>query len=341
MANAQDLYLYTLTNSAGMRVGITNYGARIVSILAPDRRGNTADVAIGFDELDRYLSKNPYFGAIVGRYGNRIAKGKFILNGVEYSLPTNGGPNSLHGGTEGFDKRFWTAQEPRPDHPSVELSYFSPDGEESYPGDLSVKVAYTLTDDSGLRIEYTAATDKDTVINLTNHTYFNLAGEGNGSILGQEMMLNASQFTPIDASLIPTGELRRVEGTPLDFRKPIAIGQRIEEDDPQLKFATWYDHNYVLDRGGPGLALAARAFDPDSGRVLEVLTTQPGVQFYTGNFLDGTISGKGGKAYTRRSAFCLETQHFPDSPNHPNFPSTVLKPGGEYRQTTIFKFSTV
>lgn len=333
-------HLYTLTNPAGMRVGITNYGARIVSIAVPDRHGNMADVVTGFDDLERYLSQNSYFGAVIGRYANRIAQGRFTLEGVPYALPTNNGPNSLHGGAEGFDKKFWAVPEPPRDHSSVELTYFSPHGEENYPGNLSVKVGYTLLDDNGLRIEYTATTGKVTVVNLTNHAYFNLSGVGGGSILRQELMLNASHFTPVDANLIPTGEIRSVEGTPLDFRVPTAIGLRIEADDEQMRFATGYDHNYVLDRKGPGLTLAARAFDPDSGRVLEVLTTEPGVQFYSGNFLDGTLRGRGGVAYARRCAFCLETQHFPDSPNHPDFPSTMLKPGQEYRQTTVFRFPT-
>lgn len=335
-----ELHLYTLTNRSGARVGITNYGARIVSILVPDRHGNVADVVTGFDNLEDYLGKNPYFGAIIGRFGNRIGQGKFALAGVEYVLAKNNGPNSLHGGVEGFDKKFWVAQQRNGGGSSLDLTYFSPDGEENYPGNLSVKVGYALSDDNGLRIDYTAATDKETVVNLTNHTYFNLAGAGGKSILGQELTLHASHFTPVDAALIPTGEIRSVEGTPFDFRKPTAIGLRIGTDDPQLKCATGYDLNFVLDRKGSALDLAARAFDPDSGRVLEVLTTQPGIQFYSGNFLDGSLRGKGGAVYPRQSAFCLETQHFPDSPNHPNFPSTVLKPGQEYRQTTMFRFST-
>lgn len=339
MPDGQEINLYTLTNSKGMQVGITNYGARIVSIIVPGRDGKKADVVLGFNNLEGYLGKDPFFGAIVGRYGNRIAKGEFKLDGVEYHLPINDGPNSLHGGTKGFDKQVWNAQEV--DGNAVALTYLSKDGEEGYPGNLSVKVVYTLDNNDELRIDYTATTDKDTVLNLTNHSYFNLAGEGSGSILDEVMMINASRFTPIDSTMIPTGELRSVEGTPFDFRKPTPIGARINKDNQQLKFARGYDDNFVLDRKGPGLELAARAYDPKSGRVLEVLTTQPGVQFYTGNFLDGTIHGKGGKAYDYRSAFCLETQHFPDSPNHPQFPSTELKPGQTYHETTIFKFSTM
>lgn len=341
MPDGQVIHLYTLTNRSGMRVGITNYGARVVSIVVPDRQGKMADVVLGFDNMKGYLGNDPFFGAIVGRYGNRIAKGRFTLDGVTYKLPINDGPNSLHGGTDGFDKRVWTGRELSQEHPAVELTYLSKNGEEGYPGNLSVKVVYALTDSDELRIEYTATTDKDTVLNLTNHTYFNLSGAGNGNILNEELMINANEFTPIDATMIPTGQLRSVEGTPFDFRKPTAIGTRINENDEQLKFAKGYDDNFVLNRKGPGLFLAARVVDPASGRELEVLTTEPGLQFYTGNFLDGTIHGKDGKVYGFRSAFTMETQHFPDSPNHPNFPSTELKPGETYHQTTVFKFSTV
>jgi aldose 1-epimerase len=340
MADGQTIDLYTLTNSSGMRVGITNYGGRVVSILAPDWQGRTADVVLGFDDLDGYLGDNPYFGALVGRYANRIAKAKFTLDGVEYKLAPNDGPNTLHGGLKGFDKVVWTAQEIAKDHSVLELSYLSKDGEEGYPGNLSVKVVYTLTDKNELWIDYTATTDKPTVLNLTNHSYFNLAGEGKGDILQHEMMVNADRFTPIDASLIPTGELRSVEGTPFDFCKPTAIGARINGGDEQLKLGRGYDHNFVLNRTGHGLTLAARVTEPGSGRVLEVLTTQPGIQLYTGNFLDGTVRGKGGKVYNYRFAFCLETQHFPDSPNQPGFPSAELKPGQTYHEITIYKFST-
>lgn len=332
--------LYTLSNRNGMQVAITNYGGRVVSIIVPDRHGKMADVVLGFDNLDGYLGTNPFFGALVGRYANRIAKGRFKLDGVEYKLAVNDGPNSLHGGVKGFDKVFWTAKEFSKNPPALELTYVSKDGEEGYPGKLTVKVVYTLTESNELRIDYSATTDKDTVLNLTNHSYFNLAGQGNGDILKDEIMINADRFTPIDSTLIPTGELRKVEGTPFDFRKATAIGARINDNDEQLKFGRGYDHNFVLNRTGHGLTLAARVTDPESGRVMEVLTTQPGIQFYTGNFLDGTVHGKGGKAYAHRSALCLETQHFPDSPNHPKFPTTELKPGQTYHQITVFKFST-
>lgn len=341
MPDGETVNLYTLTNRSGMKVAITNYGGRIVSIIVPDRKGQMADVVLGFDGLDGYLATNPFFGALVGRYANRIGNAKFTLDGKEYHLAANDGPNSLHGGLKGFDKKVWKAREIPGEHPGLELTYLSKDGEENYPGDLSVKVVYTLMGDNALRIDYSATTDKDTVLNLTNHSYFNLAGQGNGDILKQEMMINADSFTPIDATLIPTGEIREVEGTPLDFRKSTPIGERIDADDAQLKFAKGYDFNYVVNRTGHGLTLAARAEDPESGRVMEVLTTQPGIQFYTGNFLDGTVHGKDGKVYGRRSAFCLETQHFPDSPNKPSFPTTELKPGQTFHEVTVFKFSII
>jgi aldose 1-epimerase len=340
MSDAQTIDLYTLTNKNGMQVAIINYGGRVMSIRVPDRQGQMADVVLGFDNGDGYLGANPYFGAIVGRYANRIAKGRFTLDGVEYKLAQNDGPNSLHGGVKGFDKVIWKAAELAKENAALELTYLSKDGEEGYPGNLSVKVTYTLGDENELWIDYRATTDKDTVLNLSNHSYFNLAGEGNGDILQHQMMIAASRFTPVDATLIPTGELRNVEGTPFDFRQPTAIGARIENDDEQLKLGRGYDHNFVLDRKGSGLTLAARVVEPKSGRVLEVKTNQPGIQFYTGNFLDGTIHGKGGKVYGHRFAFCLETQHFPDSPNHADFPSTELKPGQTYHQITVFQFST-
>jgi aldose 1-epimerase len=341
MTDGQTMDLYTLTNHNGMQVSITNYGGRVVSILVPDRNGKIADVVLGFDHLQGYLETNPFFGALVGRYANRIAHGKFTLDGVTYKLALNDGPNSLHGGLKGFDKRAWKARELSQGHPAIELTYLSKDGEEGYPGNLSVKVVYTLGADNGLKIDYTATTDKDTVVNLTNHSYFNLAGQGSGDILKHLLMINADRFTPIDATLIPTGKLASVQGTPFDFRKPTAIGARIQENNEQLKFGRGYDHNFVLNHHGGGLVLAARVTEPESGRVLEVLATQPGVQFYTGNFLDGSIHGKRGKVYGFRTAFCLETQHFPDSPNHPEFPSAELKPGQVYHQVTVYKFSTV
>ncbi|MGD0697222.1 MAG: aldose epimerase family protein [Terriglobia bacterium] len=341
MPEGQVMDLYTLTNRGGMKVTLTNYGGRVVSILVPDRQGKMSDVVLGFDNLDGYLGNNPFFGALVGRYANRIGKARFTLNGVEYKLAQNDGPNTLHGGVKGFDKVAWTARESSKNPPALELTYVSPDGEEGYPGKLTSIVVYTLTDSNELKIDYTATTDKDTVLNLTNHAYFNLAGEGNGDILKHEIMINADRFTPVDSTLIPTSELRNVEGTPFDFRKATAIGARIDANDEQIKFGRGYDHNFVLNRTGRGLSLAARVTEPQSGRVLEVRTTQPGIQFYTGNFLDGSVHGKGGKAYGRRSAFCLETQHFPDSPNQPKFLSAVLKPGQTYHETTIYKFSTV
>jgi aldose 1-epimerase len=324
--------LYTLTGSRGFEVKVTNYGATIVSIKATDRQGKIADVVLGFDDLDGYLHRNRFFGSIAGRYANRIAKGKFYLGGRDYTLAKNNGENHLHGGLKGFDKIVWAGKETPT---GVALSYTSKDGEEGYPGNLSVTVTYSVTDDNAVRIDYSATTDKETVVNLTNHSYFNLAGSG--TILKHEMMINADRFTPVDSGLIPTGELRPVKGTPMDFTKPVAIGARIDQKDEQLGLGHGYDHNWVVN-GNPGtLRLAARVHDPASGRILEVQTTEPGVQLYTSNFLDGSIKGKGGQAYAARSGFCLETQHFPDSPNKPAFPSTVLKPGGRYTSTTVYK----
>lgn len=341
MPDGAVVHLYTLTNSNGMQVGLTNYGARIVSIVVPDRDGHMADVVLGFDDLKGYLGQDPFFGATVGRYANRIANGRFKLDGVEYKLPLNDGLNTLHGGPQGFDKKVWTATEHEGPSPSVSMTYFSKNGEMGFPGDMHVKVTFTLEKDNALRLDYSATTDKDTVINLTNHSYFNLGGEGSGSILDEVAMINSSEFTPTNSTQIPTGKIESVAGTPFDFRKPTPIGERINADTEQIKFAHGYDDNWVINRKGPGLALAARVTDPKSGREIECFTTEPGVQFYTANFLDGGIRGKGGKAYEKRSAFTLETQHYPDSPNHPNFPSTELKPGEAYHQTTIFKFLTV
>lgn len=333
----ENVDLYTLTNAKGVEVSISTYGGDVVSLKVPDRAGKFADVVLGFDDFQGYLLPPPYFGALVGRYGNRIAKGMFSLDGVKYKLAVNNGENSLHGGLKGFDKRVWKAKQASPE--SLELSYLSKDGEEGYPGNLSSTVTYTLTDNNELKIDYVATTDKKTVLNLTNHSYFNLAGEGEGDILGHVVMIDADRFTPTDPGLIPTGELRKVDGTVFDFRKPRAIGERINVTDEQLLGAKGYDQNWVLNRTGDGLQLAARVKEPHSGRVMEVLTTQPGLQFYTGNFLDGTIHGKGGKIYGQRSAFCMETQHFPDSPNHPDFPTTELKPGETYHHTTMYRFS--
>lgn len=334
--DGRDVELYTLKNARGAEARIMNYGGVVVSLKVPDRQGTMGDIVAGFDKYDDYLKPPPYFGAIIGRYGNRIGNARFRLDGVEYVLAKNDGPNQLHGGTRGFDKRLWQASLLSPQ--SLELKYLSKDGEEGYPGNLNATVRYTLTDANELKIEYSAVTDKDTVVNLTNHSYFNLASDGD--ILNHEVWINADRFTPVDRGLIPTGELKSVAGTPFDFRKATAIGARIGEKDQQLTFAGGYDHNWVLNRTGSGLELAARVVEPKSGRVMEVLTTEPGLQFYTGNFLDGTLKGKG-RTYTRRSAFCMETQHFPDSPNKPDFPSTVLKPGSTYQSTTVYRFSTL
>ncbi|MGL4962927.1 MAG: aldose epimerase family protein [Inquilinus sp.] len=333
--------LYTLTNGT-MSVNILTYGGIVHAINVPDRNGKSANIALGFARLDDYLTKNPYFGTITGRYANRIAKGAFTLDGQTYKLATNNGPNALHGGLAGFDKKVWKAKEIQGTNGAgLELTYTSPDGEEGYPGSLTAKVTYTVTDNSELRIDYEATTDKPTIVNLTNHTYFNLAGEGADSILGHELMLNASAFTPVDATLIPTGEIAKVAGGPMDFTIPTAIGARIRNDDQQLVFGRGYDHNWVLDKpSADTLSLAARVREPMTGRVMEVSTTEPGIQFYAGNFLDASLVGTSGKMYRQADGFCLETQHFPDSPNHPEFPSTVLKPGDHYKSTTVYRFTT-
>jgi aldose 1-epimerase len=336
--DGQPVDLYILTDKNGMEAAITNYGGTVVSLKVADRSGKFEDVVLGYDDLDGYATGKAYIGATVGRYANRIAHATFTLDSSTYTLAKNDGDNHLHGG---FNKRVWTAKDVSSSAgQALELTYLSKDGEEGFPGNLPVKVVYTLTDQNELRIDYTATTDKDTVLNLTNHAYFNLAGQGNGDILQQQIMIKADRFTPIDATSIPTGELRSVKGTPFDFTNSTAIGTRIDQDDPQLKLGRGYDHNWVLNNGTPAsLFLAAQAYDQHSGRVLEVLTTEPGIQLYTGNFLDG-IHGKDGKVYNRRYAFCLETQHFPDSPNHPNFPSAELKPGQHFQSTTVYKFST-
>jgi aldose 1-epimerase len=336
--DGQPVDLYILTNKNGVEAAITNYGGTVVSLKVADRNGKFEDVVLGYDNLDGYATGKAYIGATVGRYANRIAHATFRLDGTTYALAKNDGDNHLHGG---FNKRVWTAKDVSGSAgQALELTYLSKDGEEGFPGNLPVKVVYTLTDQNELRIDYTATTDKDTVLNLTNHAYFNLAGQGNGDILQQQVMIQADRFTPIDATSIPTGELRSVKGTPFDFTNSTAIGARIDQDDQQLKVGRGYDHNWVLNNGTPGsLFLAAQAYDQHSGRVLEVLTTEPGIQLYTGNFLDG-IHGKDDKVYNRRYAFCLETQHFPDSPNHPNFPSAELKPGQHFQSTTVYKFST-
>jgi aldose 1-epimerase len=340
-ADGTGVDLYTLTNANGCEAKITNYGGIVVALHVPDREGNLSDVVPGFDSFEPYLGDHPYFGALIGRYGNRIGKARFTLDGVEYELAANNGENHLHGGLRGYDKVVWTAESIEDtDGPVLKLEYLSPDMEEGYPGNLSIEVLYRLTDDNGLRIDYRATTDKKTVLNLTHHSYFNLKDAGASDILGHEMMIAADRFTVVDEDVIPTGELRNVEGTPMDFREPVAIGARIDQDDEQLKFGGGYDHNWVLNNQDGSLALAARVHEPTTGRIMEVYTTEPGVQFYTGNFLDGSQVGKGNVRYEHRSGFCLETQHYPDSPNKPEFPSTVLEPGEVYTQTTIYRFST-
>jgi aldose 1-epimerase len=330
--------LYVLTNTHGVKAKIMTYGAILTELHAPDRDGKFEDVVLGFDDLASYLAGHPYFGATVGRVANRIAKGKFTLDGKDYSLAVNNGPNTLHGGEKGFDKKVWKAQpKETSDGPSVKFTYVSPDGEEGYPGTLTATVIYTFTNENAVKIEYHATTDKPTLVNLTNHSYFNLAGARAGDILGHELMIAADSYTPTDDTLIPTGEIRPVAGTPLDFTKPHTIGARIGQIPASVG---GYDHNFVLRGGGQELVLAARAYEPKSGRVLEMYTTQPGTQLYTSNFLDGKLKGKGGVAYKKHQAFCLEAEHFPDSIHHDNFPSIVLRPGQTYSQTTIYKLST-
>jgi aldose 1-epimerase len=334
--------LYTLTNANGVEVDTMNYGGIILSIRVPDRKGQFADIVLGHETLDGYIPNPPYIGAIVGRYANRIANGTFTLDGKTYTLPKNDGPNTLHGGTDKtFNKVVWDG-EPLKGKAGVTYTYLSKDGDDGFPGNLKLRVTYTLTNDNELVIDYEATTDKATPINLSQHSYFNLAGEGTSDILNHELTLNADRFTPVDKNLIPTGELRPVKGTPLDFTTSAKVGARIDDSYDQMVLGHGYDHNWVINRKGANeaLTLAARMYEPTSGRVLEVSTTQPGVQFYTGNFLDGTVTGKQGHVYKRRYGFCLETQHFPDSPNHPDFPSTILKPGATFRSKTVFKFST-
>jgi aldose 1-epimerase len=334
---------FTLANEAGMEVKIITYGGIITSIKVPGRDGKIENVTLGFASLREYETKSPYFGAITGRFGNRIAEGKFTLDGVTHQLDINNGPNSLHGGLKGFDKQVWAATERDSQGESVlELTYHSPDGDQKFPGALDVKVVYALTGANELHIDYTATTDKPTIINLTNHSYFNLKGEGAGDICDHVLMLNASRYTPVNAALIPTGEVAPVAGTPLDFRQPKPVAPGIRSDHPQIALAKGYDHNWVLDRAAgddESLVLAARIQDPTSGRVLEVLTTEPAIQFYAGNFLDASLYGPSGRAYRQGDGFCLETQHYPDSPNHPSFPSTVLRPGETYRTKTVFRFT--
>lgn len=338
--------LFTLTNAHGVSAEITNYGGIITRLLVPDRDGRLGDVALGYNTLDQYLANSPYFGALIGRFGNRIAHGRFTLDGRVVDLPAKNNlpgniPCHLHGGNVGFDKVIWTA-EPVTQHGAsgLQLKYLSKDGEEGYPGNLAVTVHYWLTNANELKVEYHAVTDRATPVNLTQHSYFNLRGEGSGDVLGHIMQINGSKLTPVNQGMIPTGLITPVGGTPFDFAQPTAIGARIGAQDEQLAFAGGYDHNWVLDRRGPGLELAATVYEPTTGRVMEVLTDEPGVQFYGGNFLDGSGIGKSGKPYQYRHGFCLETQHYPDSPNHGNFPSTILRPGETYRTSTVYRFST-
>lgn len=345
IADGRPVTLYTLTGAGGFVVEIMDYGASIVSIRTPDRTGRVDDVTLGFSSFGDYAGKSPYFGSVVGRVANRIANARFTLDGKTYALAANNSPGglpcSLHGGNVGFDKVIWQAEPCEIEgRPSVRLHYLSKDGEEGYPGNLSVQVVYSLTRDNGLRIDYEATTDAPTPVNLSNHAYFNLRGEGNGTILDHELTLQASRYTPVNKGLIPTGGLKLVRGTPFDFTTPHRIGERINDADEQLSFGGGYDHNFVLDRKGRALELAGTVYEPMSGRVLEVLTTEPGMQFYSGNFLDGAIVGKSGKPYPHRSALVLETQHHPDSINQPEFPSAVLRPGGIYQSSTVFRFST-
>lgn len=331
-SDGQDVDLYTLTNTRGVTVKIMTYGGIVTELNVPDAKGHMADVVLGFDNFDQYQTAHPFFGVLVGRFGNRIAGGQFELEGRRYDLAKNDGNNHLHGGLKGFDKVVWDAEEIlSSDRVGLRLSYLSKDGEEGYPGNLRTVVEYLLTEENALIVDYTAVTDKPTIVNLTQHSYFNLSGEGTGDILEHEIWINAQRFTAVNHELIPTGELRSVKNSPMDFTTPRAIGASIRE-------VGGYDHNYVLDKDGAELSLAAKVYDPKSGRRMEVWTTEPGVQFYTGNFLDGTFIGKSGRSYGKHAGFCLETQHFPDSPHHPDFPTTQLNPGETYRQTTIYKF---
>ena len=340
--DGNEVYLYTPTNANGLVAKITNYGGIMTELWLPDKNGKLDDCVLGYDKVDDYVKNNPYFGALIGRYGNRIGSGKFTLDGKEYTLAQNNNGNHLHGGLKGYDKVIWDAKEIRTkDGVGLELKYLSKDGEEGYPGNLKVKVVYMLTKDNELTVEYWATTDKDTVCNLTQHNYYNLGGHASGTILNHQLMLNSNRFTPTDKGLIPTGQILPVDGTPMDFRKPTAIGARVNADYEPLKFGGGYDHNWVLTKKSPSeMSLAAEVYEPTSGRTMEIWTDQPAIQFYCGNFLDGSNVGKGGHAYQHRTGFCLETQHYPDSPNHPNFPSTELKPGQKYHTKTVHKFYT-
>lgn len=338
--NGVPVEIYTLTNDSGDKVKITNYGAIVQSLFVPDRNNKLEDVVLGYDSLSGYMKVNPYFGAIVGRYGNRIGKGIFSLDGETFQLSINNGNNHLHGGVNGFDKKVWDAEEVKSDlGPALRLTYFSADMEEGYPGNLTLSVTYTLTNDNELRIDYSATTDKKTILNPTHHSYFNLTGNPNNTILDHKLMIDADKFTPVDNELITTGELTDVEGTPMDFREPTSIGLRINNDNEQIKFGGGYDHNWVLNNYDGAVHKVASLYDSTSGRFMELFTNEPGLQFYSGNFLDGSINGKNGVVYNYRRGLCLEAQHFPDSPNKKNFYPVVLNPGEVYEQTTIYKFS--
>jgi len=345
LSDGTPIELYTLRNSHGMEATIMNYGGIVTSLKVPDKHGKFDDIVLGFDNLDSYTKDSyvkgcPYFGALIGRYGNRIAKGKFSIDGVEYTLATNNGVNSLHGGVKGFDKVVWTARPfPTANGPSLILTYVSRDGEEGYPGNLLVTAVYSVTEANELKLEFTATTDKPTVVNLTHHSYFNLAGQGKGDILGHVVYINADQTTPVDAGLIPTGAFADVTGTPFDFRKPTTIGARINDPDTVLQYGPGYDHNWVINKPLGKFGEQAFVVEPVSGRVMEVWSDEPGLQFYAGNFLDGTITGKGGAVYQKRTGFCMEPQHYPDSPNKSNFPSVELKPGETFHNTIVYKFS--
>lgn len=337
-ADGKPVTLYTLTNAKGSEAKIMNYGGIVQSLKVADKNGKLDDVVLGYDNVDGYIKVTPYFGCLVGRYGNRIGGAKFTLDGQTYTLATNNGPNSLHGGVKGFDKVVWNVVKATGN--SLELNYLSKDGEEGFPGNLNVTAVYTLTDDNALKLTFHATTDKATVVNLTHHSYFNLKGQGNGDILGHEVYINSDKTTPVDSTLITTGEFADVTGTPFDFRKPTTIGARIDDPNTVLQYGPGYDHNWVVNQAKPGeLTLQARVTEPTTGRVMEVWSDEPGLQFYAGNFLDGTITGKGGKVYQKRTGFCMEPQHYPDSPNKPQFPSTVLRPGQTYQNTIIYKFS--
>lgn len=340
LPDGREVYAFTLDNGRGIRLDAITYGGIIVSLETPDRAGQRGDIVLGYDDLAGYLAETPYFGAIIGRYGNRIGNAEFALDGRRYALAANNGPNHLHGGVVGFDKVLWAASPfARGDSVGVVFRYTSPDGEEGYPGALAATVTYTLTADGSLVFDYQATTDKPTPVNLTQHSYFNLAGDGARDVLDHVLTVYADSFTPVDSTLIPTGEIVPVEGTPFDFRTPTAIGARIGAADRQLEFGGGYDHNFVLSRGGDALAHAAHVYEPTTGRTLDIYTTEPGLQFYSGNFLDGSLVGKSGRVYEHRYGLCLETQHYPDSPNKPTFPSTILRPGEEYQSRTVLKFA--